>query len=833
MFPLSEKVIRPLEFVEVPLYEQNNEFVQTVEETSSLHDTLVTDSSEVDNGPSGQNANVPNGEVEVMDELSLLRHCIRQNEAVQELLNKQEITLVYLIEECKKEQLYIANKLENFGEGEESSDVKYVKKLSCCSVFGVPYFKDETLYPSPVNEDYINRQSLGYFDPYDLPRLRLWKDKDKRVVEESIKRFEKGKLLKENKNTQRLLEENISNCSDDKQKQELTDLLVETVQIGECIMNYSLEILVGNRRDEYDWMKISTVDLKGCHTPEECRSIWFNYLHPSVNRKRWTKCEDEKLRKIAKLFGYQEWEKIAKELGTGRSGYQCLCHYQMRLNESMKKCKWTDEESENLCKLVNNFQVGDYIPWAKVTYYMDGRTKNQVYSHWCYVANPDIKKGKFTKEEDIVIVAGARNFGLDFSRIARLLPNRTSIQVRQRFNTLLHAQRCPPPWTSEDDVLILELVSKYGEGHWKEIAEHFPFRTNYQVRFRYGTIKSWFQRNPGCVKPSVNSRKAKTVASIDENVMASVERITKCGRGRGKANGKLNEDLMTVLSSGLLVKLGRKRGRRRGQNRTLTDLDKEFDNFFRCAYSQFGGKAKTSCSSEKIPEMAHRFSHALNILGSQVSLNLPFDTEEIENDKILLPVDKSILMYLAHEKRSLQEDMVLGSSDVPDAATEEIVSTECLKLDLFGSVVENCGKVSRSEYTSRLPYLCPPNFSTIVGLRTFLLSRHSLQKNSKLSAKMIENASLPFACTEDFGNEEAVRAVRLLNERLLSLFTWPALMSNVPPKWVENISECSVSSDSVEHSSSLEMRNSKSGQGMKRRNASGGGFGCGKKRKNK
>ena len=46
--------------------------------------------------------------------------------------------------------------------------------------------------------------------------------------------------------------------------------------------------------------------------------------------------------------------------------------------------------------------------FLQVTYHMDGRTKTQVFNRWSYSINPAIKKGRFTKEEDIMILVGVQ-----------------------------------------------------------------------------------------------------------------------------------------------------------------------------------------------------------------------------------------------------------------------------------------------------------------------------------------------------------------------------------------------------------------------------------------
>lgn len=66
------------------------------------------------------------------------------------------------------------------------------------------------------------------------------------------------------------------------------------------------------------------------------------------------------------FFRQQNWDAIAKELGTNRSSYQCFIVYQNKLNASIKRNLWEPHEDKRLVELVEKFRIGDYIPWAKV-----------------------------------------------------------------------------------------------------------------------------------------------------------------------------------------------------------------------------------------------------------------------------------------------------------------------------------------------------------------------------------------------------------------------------------------------------------------------------------
>lgn len=139
---------------------------------------------------------------------------------------------------------------------------------------------------------------------------------------------------------------------------------------------------------------------------------------------------------------------------------------------------------------------------------------------------PEIKKDKFTVEEDCIIMAGIKEFGKQFNKFPpNLLPGRSTLQIRNRYNNVLKNVGKTTTWTLAHDEILLEQVKTHGTSNWAEVAKSLP-HTRTSCRSRYTTVSKYLQNNTGSSLKDVPRRKTIPLTNVTEdNWMETIVRI--------------------------------------------------------------------------------------------------------------------------------------------------------------------------------------------------------------------------------------------------------------------------------------------------------------------
>ena len=145
----------------------------------------------------------------------------------------------------------------------------------------------------------------------------------------------------------------------------------------------------------------------------------------------WSEEEDKILIEKSKEYGYKNWATVASFI-PGRSAIQCSARYK-RIQPGLIKGAWTPEEDQELLRLYRYYGKN----WSHISKYMRHRTGKQIRDRFLNALDDNLKKDKFTKEEDRKVVKWYKVYGNSWCRIAKKIKGRTGDMVKNRFYSSL------------------------------------------------------------------------------------------------------------------------------------------------------------------------------------------------------------------------------------------------------------------------------------------------------------------------------------------------------------------------------------------------------------
>jgi hypothetical protein len=147
--------------------------------------------------------------------------------------------------------------------------------------------------------------------------------------------------------------------------------------------------------------------------------------------KKWTAMEDKLLMFVSRNYGCRNWKAIASHF-PGRTQIQCSAHYK-RIKPGYNKGLWSHKEDMQLIKLIKLHGKN----WCKLSKLMINRTGKQIRDRYLNSLDPNLKRSKFTPNEDLLIQKLYKKYGSKWTLIAGKLPGRSGDMIKNRFYSLV------------------------------------------------------------------------------------------------------------------------------------------------------------------------------------------------------------------------------------------------------------------------------------------------------------------------------------------------------------------------------------------------------------
>ncbi|GMF11931.1 unnamed protein product [Phytophthora lilii] len=241
-----------------------------------------------------------------------------------------------------------------------------------------------------------------------------------------------------------------------------------------------------------------------------CKLWWDLHESPKLRLCAWTKQEDAALRRLA--TGEEDpalvnqWHEIAKRMPIpGRPAVHCLARYQTTLCADNVRSIFTPEEDKILREAVPVF--GE--KWNVIADLLDGRLPEQIRHRWQLSLAPGLRRGKFSVIEDRRLILALRayvskdsEFNQDqvaWNDISHHVPGRTQPAIRDRYTNCLNPDLSFRKFTTQEDEIILARVREWGVESprlWARLATELVDRSDSQISRRWKLLDpdAWEQR---------------------------------------------------------------------------------------------------------------------------------------------------------------------------------------------------------------------------------------------------------------------------------------------------------------------------------------------------
>ncbi|XP_011562635.3 snRNA-activating protein complex subunit 4 [Plutella xylostella] len=599
---------------------------------------------------------------------------------------------------------------------------------------GRPYFKDQNFFPAPENSDTILMRKSSIFDVAHASSVPGWTVKDKRNFIAEL--LNQTKIMKKKELHSLIAKHNRELAAGTVSKKAIKAheaKMKEAHKVIENIDKKTLAEIALPINEEYDWELISA-NIGGRHTPQEYKALWKLFLHPSINKSSWSKTEHLKLKKIAAAHNLQSWDAIAKELNTGRSGYQCFVYYKTNMNDSSVGKKWTPDEEEYLQRLVDYYRLDNYIPWSKIAPKMPNRTKLQIYNKYMRTHE---KRGRFLPEEDSVLLTCVDKYGLDFKKISHFVNGRTMQQLRNRYFILQKCNRMTAVWTIEEDKKLLQFMGNKESGlNYAELVKHFPGKDRTNIRSRYMTLVKWMETNP-----------KKDIANAPR-------------RGaRRLAHGKAAPDLSHAIKKLKMRMETEFQSSCKGKRVTEKSSEEAIEDAIVLALVNENYQAQEHQPECAVVEAPSNNLNSTNLKKILLLLNARLDKEAFMKQPNLV---KKYPALLDSEKEVSLMKVRSYSKDI--TTSPNVVQEEPSTPDIWGTVTRDQGH-----------YVLPPNLPTILGCKRLMayVNDNLIEGKGEKRVPLYRN---PFIKDQ----------WQIFVDRFQAVFMWPMLLSNQHPQFSDS-----------------------------------------------
>ena len=182
-----------------------------------------------------------------------------------------------------------------------------------------------------------------------------------------------------------------------------------------------------------------------------------------------------------------------------------------------------------------SLDVTKSIPWDSLAQRFRNTLRNgkDLRKRWSGSLDPNLKKGRWTKDEDDRLIRAYEKHGSHWLSVSLEISGRTEDQCAKRYIEVLGpgSKGRLREWTLEEDLLLISKVKAYGT-KWRKISSEMEFRPSLTCRNRWRKIITTVVRNQAAPEIAAAVKENKdldlsngTVSNIKKENNESISRV--------------------------------------------------------------------------------------------------------------------------------------------------------------------------------------------------------------------------------------------------------------------------------------------------------------------
>ena len=154
-----------------------------------------------------------------------------------------------------------------------------------------------------------------------------------------------------------------------------------------------------------------------------------------------------------------------------------------KIKRQKTSTRWTEKQNQILSNCIDNLADKSKINWREISSLLKNKDETQCSRRYKTLFSK-FKKGRWTEAEDKLLKNLIEKFGDKWCFISKIIGNRSSKQIKSRFEENLNTHIYKNKFSENEDLLIMNLY-KIFSNRWTKYLNYLPNRLTKNIKSRY------------------------------------------------------------------------------------------------------------------------------------------------------------------------------------------------------------------------------------------------------------------------------------------------------------------------------------------------------------